>query len=138
MIKEELKKIGSTLKSRREEMGISLKEVENGTSIRLNYLGAIEEGDMSKLISPVYAQGFIKQYSLFLGIDADKLMKEHPDVFSRPSRFQKQEFSYGIGTLESRGHPGSGVKGFPSILWIVTFGLILLAAWFFARYLEVI
>lgn len=138
MIKDELKKIGSTLKLRREEMGISLKEVENGTSIRINYLASIEDGDMSKLISPVYAQGFIKQYSLFLGIDADKLMKEHPDVFTRPNRFQKQEFSYGIGTLESRGHPGSGVKGFPNILWIAVFGALLLAAWFFARYLEVI
>lgn len=138
MIKDELKKIGTTLKSRREEMGISLKEVENGTSIRLNSLAAIEDGDMSKLISPVYAQGFIKQYCLFLGVDSEKLMKEHPDVFSRPSRFQNHEFSYGIGTLESRGNPGSGVKGLPNLFWIISFLAIILGAWYFARFLEVI
>lgn len=138
MMKDELKKIGSTLKTRREEMGISLKEVENTTSIRSNYLGAIEEGDMAKLISPVYAQGFIKQYSQFLGLDADKLMKEHPDVFARASRFQQQEFSYGIGTLEARGNPGHSVKWLPNLIWIGAFFLILFAAWFFARHLEVI
>lgn len=138
MIKEELKQIGSSLRNRREEMGLSIKEVENATSIRMNYLGAIEEGEMAKLISPVYAQGFIKQYSLFLGVDADKLMKEHPEVFARPGRFQRQEFSYGIGTLEARGNPGSGVKWLPNAIWVGAFALMLLAAWFFARYLEVI
>ena len=138
MIKDDLKKIGMSLRNRREEMGLSLKEVENGTSIRLGYLGAIEEGEMSKLISPVYAQGFIKQYGLFLGIDAEKLMKEYPEVFSRSGRFQKQEFSYGIGTLEARGNPGAGVKWLPNAVWIAAFAGVLFAAWFFARYLEVI
>ncbi len=138
MVKDELKKIGTILKQKREELGMSLREIENATSIRMNYLGAIEEGDMGKLISPVYAQGFIKQYGLFLGLDADALIKEHPDFFSRQGRFQKQEFSYGIGTLEARNNPGSSVKWLPNAIWVGAFFIVLLTAWAFARYLEVI
>lgn len=137
MVREEVKKIGQTLKQRREELAMSLKEVENATSIRLNFLLAIEEGDMGKLISPVYAQGFIKQYGLFLGLDPDRLVKEHPEVFHRSTK-PRQDFSYGIGTLEARGTPGSGIKGSPNTLYIVAFCLILTAAYYFARYLEVI
>lgn len=137
MIKDDVKQIGQSFKQRREELAISLREIENATSIRLNFLQAIEEGDMAKLISPVYAQGFIKQYALFLGMDADKLVRDHPDIFQRPLK-QKQEFFYGIGTLESRGHPGSHVKSLPNVVWIAALIVVLLGAYAFAKYLEVI
>jgi len=119
----------------RKEMNLSLKEVENATSIRLHHLQSIEEGDMSKLISPVYAQGFVKQYASFLGMDGEKLIRENPDIFARP---EAQEFTYGIGTLEMRGNPGSGVKWFPNAVWIGAFVAVLIVAWYFARLLEVI
>lgn len=134
-MKDDLKEIGDLLKQRRKEMNISLKEAENATSIRINYLQSIEEGDASKLISPIYAQGFVKQYAIFLGLDGDKLIREHPEVFNRP---EAQEFIYGIGTLEGRGDPGAGVKWFPNALWILTIILVIMVAWYFARYLHVI
>lgn len=136
MIKQtEMKSLGETFKQRRKEMNISLKEAENATSIRMTYLQFIEEGDMSKLISPVYAQGFVKQYAGFLGLDGEKIIKEHPDVFARA---EAQEFSYGIGTLEVRGNPGAGVKWFPNAIWVVASVLVLLLAWYIARHFEVV
>jgi cytoskeletal protein RodZ len=135
MMKTEMKEIGEILKQRRKEINVSLKEVENATSIRMTYLQSIEEGDVKKLISPVYAKGFVKQYAAFLGIDGDKIVEENPHIFNLA---QPQEFSYGIGTLEMRGHPASGVKWFPNAIWILLSLGILAVAWFAARYLEVI
>jgi len=135
MLKEEMKSVGEIFKQRRKEMNLSLKESENATSIRTNYLQAIEEGEMNKLISPVYAQGFIKQYAVFLGIDGERIIREHPEIFLRG---QTQEFSYGIGTLEVRGNPGAGIKWFPNALWILSLLGIFLSAWFVAKYFEVI
>lgn len=132
---EEMKNIGDLFKQRRKELNLSLKEAENATSIRINYLQAIEEGEAHKLISPVYAQGFVKQYATFLGMDGDKIVKENPQIFNRSIN---QEFSYGIGTLEMRGNPGAGIKWFPNALWIAISIGILALAWFLARYLEVI
>jgi cytoskeletal protein RodZ len=133
--KEDMKAVGEILRLRRAEMHLSLKEAENATSIRIAYLQALEEGEMNKLISPIYAQGFFKQYASFLGIDGEQIVRDNPGVFSRP---EVQEFAYGIGTLEGRGNPGAGVKWFPNALWILTFVIILLLAWYVARLLGVI
>lgn len=132
---EKLKNIGEAFKLKRKEMNVSLKEAENATSIRMSYLQSIEEGDVHKLISPVYAQGFVKQYAIFLGIDGEKIVKEHPELFCRP---ESQEFSYGIGTLEVRGNPGAGIKWFPNAIWIILSILIVIAAWYTARFFEII
>lgn len=131
----DLKEIGDLLRQRRKELNMSLKDIESGTSIRLNYLQAIEEGQMEKLISPIYAQGFAKQYASFLGLDGERLVAEHQEIFKRPIQ---QDFAYGIGTLEPRGNLGSGVKWMPSALWVVAFFLVMCAAYYLARYLEVI
>jgi cytoskeletal protein RodZ len=135
MIQEDIKSLGTQFKQRRKEMNISLKEAENATSIRMTYLQSIEEGDMSKLISPVYAQGFIKQYAQFLGVDIEKILREQPNLFKTP---EPQEFSYGIGTLETRTNPGAGIKWLPNAFWLISLGLVMLVAWYLAKYLHVI
>lgn len=130
-----MKELGEKLKARRQEMNLSLREVENSTSIRLGHLQAIEAGDMSKLISHIYAQGFVKQYANFLGLNGEEVIKSHPELFQGDA---KQHFSYGIGTLEHRGAPSGAVSGLPSMVWVVAFAAVSVAAWFLARYLELI
>lgn len=131
----ENKNVGDLLKNRRQEMNLSLRDAENATSIRSVYLQALENGEMSKLISPVYAQGFFKQYASFLGMDGEQIVRDNPQVFGKHGN---QEFAYGIGTLEGRGNPGGGVKWFPNAMWIIAFAVVLVSAWFAARYLGVI
>jgi cytoskeletal protein RodZ len=130
-----MKTLGEGLLQRRKEMNLSLREVENATSIRMSYLQAIEEGEVSKLISPVYAQGFFKQYAAFLGMDGERIVREHPEIFNRA---EPQEFAYGIGTLEARDNPSAGVKWFPNVIWIGIFLIVLIIAWYMARFVEVI
>lgn len=131
----EVKSLGEIFKQRRKEMNISLKEAENATSIRINYLHSIEEGEMNKLISPVYAHGFAKQYATFLGLDGDQLIKEHPEYFNAK---ESQEFAYGIGTLEMRGNPSAGVKWFPNAAWVLACVAILFLAWYIAHLFDLI
>jgi cytoskeletal protein RodZ len=132
---EDLQAVGQLFSQKRKEMKLSLKEVESATSIRIGYLESIEAGQMENVISPIYAQGFVKQYAAFLGLDGDKIVSENSEVFRRPIN---QEFSYGIGTLEPRGSPGGGVKLMPSVMWLVAFGAVFAVAYFLARSLEVL
>ena len=115
-------------------MNLSLKEVENATSIRMAYLQSIESGTIGQLISPVYAKGFVKQYAAFLGIDGEQVVREHPYAFRDP---EKQEFSYGIGTLESRETAGGGIKRLPNLLWAGVTVAALVGCYYLARYLGV-
>lgn len=132
---EEVQKFGNQFAERRKERKLTLKEVESATSIRSIYLEAIEAGQMEKLISPVYAQGFVRQYATFLGLDGDQIINENSEIFRRS---MPQEFSYGIGTLETRCHSGASVKSVPHLLWIAAFGIVLIAAYFLAKSLDVI
>jgi cytoskeletal protein RodZ len=135
MTTKDIKSIGEIFKQRRKEMNLSLKEAENATSIRMSYLQAIEEGEMNKLISPIYAQGFLKQYASFLGIDGEKIVRDNSDLFIRSG---VQDFSYGIGTLEVRGNPGAGIKWFPNAVWIGLFIFLMIIAWYLAKFFEVL
>jgi cytoskeletal protein RodZ len=134
-MKGDIKTIGEHFKQRRKELNLSLKEAENATSIRTSYLQAIEDGEMNKLISPVYAQGFMRQYAAFLGLDGDKIIRDNSELFARQT---PQEFSYGIGTLEMRGNPGSGVKWFPNAVWLLLLVGVVILAWVAARFFEVV
>ncbi len=133
-----LKELGEKLKSKRCEMNLSLKEVENATSIRSTYLQGIEEGRVQQLISPVYAQGFIRQYALFVGLDeADHLLKTlrhlSDNVNTKP-----QDFTYGLRALEMRGQQAKPGRTTSSFTWLV-FGLAALVTTFFlARYLNIL
>jgi cytoskeletal protein RodZ len=130
-----LKKMGEKFRSKREEMSLSLKEVENATSIRMVYLQAIEEGRVDHFLSNVYALGFIRQYANFLGFEQEKLTKEFPEAMRLPP--EKQDFAYGIGTLEMRGSPNGGVRWMPNLIWSVGIVFIIIAAWYFAKFVGV-
>lgn len=133
---EELKHVGDIFKAKRKELNLSLKEVENTTSIRSSYLEAIEEGQINEYISSVYALGFIKQYAQFLGLDIDGMIRDNPGTFRMPA--EKHEFNYGIGTLEVRGSMGGGVKWLPNLVWAGAAALVLVAAWYLAKFLGIL
>lgn len=65
-----LTKSGELLKSTRLKKGFTLEEVEKTTKIRVKFLRALEEGELSPFHSTPYARGFLKNYAEFLGIDS--------------------------------------------------------------------
>lgn len=126
---------GQYFKQRREERGLSLKEVENATSIRSTYLEAIEQGRFHQVISPVYAKGFVRQYANFLGIDGDRFIEEYSHLFGK--KVEKMDDSLSIGTLEQR-NPQNTARLFPGAAMTVLAVAILVAAWLLASYLDLI
>ncbi len=136
----ELVHLGEIFKKRRQERSLSIKEIENATSIRSNFLEAIEEGHLAKLISPIYAQGFIKKYAVFLELDGETLIKDHPSVLKVLSEASEDnsEFSFGLSSIEVRGSPGGEVKWLSNFFWVGVSVVAILSAWFLARYFGLI
>jgi cytoskeleton protein RodZ len=69
-------KIGRFLEQARKERGLSLEEVEQATKIRKRYLAGLESEDFAVLPDAVYAQGFLKTYANFLGLDGEALSRQ--------------------------------------------------------------
>lgn len=75
--------LGQRLRDAREAKELSLDEVERATRIRARFIEQIERGDFSGM-TPVQAQGFLRNYARFLGIDLDLLETEVTGQDSKP------------------------------------------------------
>lgn len=68
-----MKKLSQLLKEKRVEKKLSLEDIEKATKIKVRFLDAIENGNYLALPSESYAQGFVRNYALFLGIPEYKI-----------------------------------------------------------------
>ncbi len=68
--------IGQRLKAAREEKQLTLDRIFEATRIRVNYLRALEDDDLSVMPSPVQARGYLRNYAEYLGLDIDRLLEE--------------------------------------------------------------
>ncbi len=73
------KQLGHLLRSQRELMGLSVGDVERHTHIRMHYVQALEEGDISHLPSPVQGRGMLSNYASFLGLDTETVLLRFAD-----------------------------------------------------------
>lgn len=67
-------KVGELLKKKRLERKFTLADVERETRIKDTFIRSLEEGRYDKLPGPSYAQGFLKNYAEFLGLDTNVIL----------------------------------------------------------------
>ena len=68
--------IGQKLKQAREAKRLTLEKAFEATRIRVPYLRALEEDDLSVMPSPVQARGYLRNYADFLGLNFEQLLEE--------------------------------------------------------------
>ncbi len=66
--------VGEILRRTRTHYGQNLQQIEQILRIRASNLDAIERGDIAQLPGRVYAIGFVRAYSEYLGLDGDKMV----------------------------------------------------------------
>ncbi len=76
--------VGDILRRERERQKLSVKDIEQGTSIRAVYIEAIENGEYDKLPGNVYTKGFIKNYGNFLKLEGDVLSRQFTEEVAPP------------------------------------------------------
>jgi cytoskeletal protein RodZ len=128
------KEIGSVLRSRRQEMGLSLEQVAERTKIRKAHLDALEEEAFDVLPGKVYVIGFLQNYARFLGIPAEPLLNALEERgYGKPKK-EKHLHSSELMTAArapSRKSPGR------FLTWLILLLLLLAAAgfYYFSSYL---
>ncbi|KAF1084600.1 cytoskeletal protein RodZ [Sporotomaculum syntrophicum] len=111
--------IGEELRQARQQMGASLKDVENETKIRTKYINAMENDAFDVLPEKVYVKGFLRTYARFLGLDGDTLVTQYEEQFRPRLAAQKA----GVTTRYSK--PAIRWKGFAiAVLALVVLALI--------------
>ena len=65
---------GNWLRRQREVRKIGLREISDRTKIGMRYLEALEESRFDLLPAPIFARGFLREYSKFVGLDPDEVV----------------------------------------------------------------
>ncbi|MFT3892699.1 MAG: helix-turn-helix domain-containing protein [Anaerolineales bacterium] len=68
--------IGQKLKQAREAKRLTLEQVFEAIRIRIPYLKALEDDNLSVMPSPVQARGYLRNYADFLDLNVDQLLEE--------------------------------------------------------------
>lgn len=92
--------VGEILRRTRVHYGQDLNQIEGILRIRASQLEALEKGDISQLPGRVYAIGFVRAYSEYLGLDGDKMVH----LFKEQSvgRQKKPDLSFPVPASESK------------------------------------
>ncbi len=77
--------LGNELRQAREAKEISLAEAEADTRIKEYYLRALETNDWAALPTPVQAQGFLRNYATYLGLDEEQIMARFGQLVRSPT-----------------------------------------------------
>jgi cytoskeletal protein RodZ len=80
-----MNELGQTLRTRREERGLTLKEVEQALNIRVKYLQAIEEENYQLIPGEVYVKGFLRNYASYLGLNGEEFVQRYKDAKQPPA-----------------------------------------------------
>lgn len=111
--------VGRTLAQTREQRGEALADVAAQLRIRHPYLQAIEDGRFDDLPGRIYAIGFLRSYSEYLGLDEAAVIA----AFKAESTPEPEngKLNFPVPPPESR-MPGTGIVAFALIVGIAIYG----------------
>ncbi|MDP8299857.1 MAG: DUF4115 domain-containing protein [Candidatus Tantalella remota] len=75
------REIGKIFKDARQEKGLGAEEAAHSSHIHINVVRDIEKGVFDRLGKP-YLKGFLRKYSIFLGIDTEDILRKYEEISS--------------------------------------------------------
>ncbi len=85
MTEDKTRLLGDWLRQRREELGVSLEQVEEDTRIRVRYLQALENEDFEALPDPAVGRGFLRNYADYLELDPQEASQRFSKLVAPPA-----------------------------------------------------
>ena len=107
--------IGQRLVQAREVSGRTLEDAERDTRISRRYLQALEDEQFELIPAPVYARGFLRSYSQYLGLDPQELIARFPrDDYLNEARAQRPSMEPPVGGAVSSRPTWGGPRTLPA------------------------
>ncbi|MDY0097551.1 MAG: DUF4115 domain-containing protein [Candidatus Dojkabacteria bacterium] len=111
---------GEVIKNKRESLGKDLNSVSVDTKIQKRFLEYIENNQFEKFDSKIFATGFIKIYSKYLGLDVEKILA----LYRRSTLVEVKNSNKKTSVNKKRKLPKINIS--PKILAITTLVIFLL------------
>lgn len=85
-----MNELGTRLARAREARGLTLEDAERDTRISRRYLQALEAEQFEAIPAPVYARGFLRSYSQYLGLDPQEMLDLFPRDDDTPPSYGRE------------------------------------------------
>ena len=85
-----MSELGTWLIRAREARGLTIEDAERDTRISRRYLQALESEQFEVIPAPVYARGFLRSYSQYLGLDPAEMLALFPRDDQPPAQHSAQ------------------------------------------------
>lgn len=82
--------VGKRIKQARQELGLSLEELEEKTKIRKVFLQAIEEENYEQIPGEAYITAFIRGYANQLGLNGQQLVRDYNNILAERTLQEKE------------------------------------------------
>lgn len=129
---------GSILRKQRELKGYSLEDAQEETKIQIRYLKALEEENFAIMPGEVFTKGFIRNYSEYLGLNYQEIMKKYYELqgatsaVDEASEVKEQPTSFSEAQEKSDDEVVKITVSWPVIALVL--GLVLVSVWAFSKF----
>ncbi len=123
-----MRTVGQILKDARITQGFSLEQVERVTKIRRKFLEALEADDYLKFPALPYIQGFVKNYSDFLGLGSHTILALFRRQYAKKDKVRREIIEEPLTQSGWRLTPNK------VMLFTVTTLVLVLAGYFYSQY----
>ena len=79
-IEETMGQVGNILFEARKNKGLDISQVALDTNIEKVYIEALEQDDYKKIPAEAYVLGFLRNYSEYLGLDANEIIRQYKNI----------------------------------------------------------
>jgi cytoskeletal protein RodZ len=126
---------GEELRKEREIRGIELREIAEATKISQRFLEALERDDFKNLPAPVFSRGFVREYSRYLGLDAEEMVDRYVHYCHSIDDPTLSEFPEPLHSDRVTGEIPNPIQRVDRRIWtLILLALICIGAIFGVRY----
>ncbi|MEP7342476.1 MAG: RodZ domain-containing protein [Acidobacteriota bacterium] len=120
--------LGQQLKQAREERGLTIKQIADGTHIGTPFLQAIESDNYESLPGGIFNRAFVRKFAGQVGFDQEQAVKLYDEQLMEMGGEPAKTSYLGLGDeIEAKSASGNGVL--LALIAVIVLGAILYAAY---------
>lgn len=121
--------LGQELKTRREEKGLTIKQVAVSTLVGVRFLQAIEDDDYRILPGGIFNRAFVRKYANQVGLDEQTAVQMYEEQLSLQGGESNRTFEMGVENWDAPPTSGNGL-----LISLIAIVLLSIGAWLAYNY----
>lgn len=121
--------LGQELKKRREEKGLTIKQVAANTLVGVRFLQAIEDDDYGALPGGIFNRAFVRKYASQVALDELTAIQLYEEQLSQQGGESTRKFEMGVENWDAPPTSGNGL-----LVSLVALVLLSAGVWFAYTY----